>query len=92
MAHYYQTEASQRSQETTTGTSRGTDKFYRDLAAGSRKLRVGMESGQGRWFERLPAELKLELSQGRFSRHAYIPLATKSVDFLQAPFNLERVV
>ena len=36
--------------------------FYRDLAAGSEKLRVGMEaSGQGRWFERLMAELKIEL-------------------------------
>lgn len=38
------------------------EKFYRDLAAGDRKLRVGMEaSGHARWFERLLAELKIEL-------------------------------
>ena len=34
------------------------EKFYRELAAGGRRLRVGMEaSGQARWFERLLAEL-----------------------------------
>ena len=38
------------------------EKFYRDLAAGGGKLRVGMEaSGQARWFERLLAELQIEL-------------------------------
>ena len=38
------------------------EKFYRDLTAGGQKLRVGMEaSGQGRWFEKLLAELKVEL-------------------------------
>ena len=38
------------------------EKFYRDLAARGVKVRVGMEaSGQARWFERLLAELKLEL-------------------------------
>jgi transposase len=38
------------------------EKFYRDLAAGGGKVRVGMEaSGQARWFERLLAELKIEL-------------------------------
>src|SRR5215469_859435 len=40
----------------------GAEKFYRDLAASSGKLRVGMEaSGHARWFERLLAELKVEL-------------------------------
>ena len=38
------------------------EKFYRDLAARGEKLRVGMEpSGQARWFERLLAELNVEL-------------------------------
>ena len=41
------------------------EKFYRDLAARGGKLRVGMEaSGQARWFERLLAELKVELRIG----------------------------
>ncbi len=38
------------------------EKFYRDLAAQGRKVRVGMEaSGHARWFERLLAELQIEL-------------------------------
>src|SRR5450759_3367213 len=38
------------------------EKFYRDLAAQGIKVRVGMEaSGHARWFERLLAELQLEL-------------------------------
>src|ERR1035437_6638741 len=38
------------------------EKFYRDLAAQGMKGRVGMEaSGHARWFERLLAELQLEL-------------------------------
>ena len=38
------------------------EKFYRDLAAQGRKVRVGMEaSGHARWFERLLAELQCEL-------------------------------
>ena len=38
------------------------EKFYRDLAAEGKKVRVGMEaSGQARWFERLLAELNFEL-------------------------------
>jgi transposase len=38
------------------------EKFYRDLAAQGMKVRVGMEaSGHARWFERLLAELRLEL-------------------------------
>src|SRR5215468_7697560 len=38
------------------------EKFYRELAAQGVKVRVGMEaSGQARWFERLLAELKMEL-------------------------------
>ena len=38
------------------------EKFYRELAAQDVKVRVGMEaSGHARWFERLLAELKIEL-------------------------------
>ncbi len=38
------------------------EKFYRALAAAGEKVRVGMEaSGHARWFERLLAELQLEL-------------------------------
>jgi transposase len=38
------------------------EKFYRELAAQRMKVRVGMEaSGHARWFERLLAELNLEL-------------------------------
>ena len=38
------------------------EKFYRDLATGGAKVRVGMEaSGHARWFERLLAELNIEL-------------------------------
>ena len=34
--------------------SEGAEKFYRDLAAQGKKVRVGMEaSGHARWFERL---------------------------------------
>jgi transposase len=41
------------------------EKFYRDLAAAGRKVRLGMEaSGHARWFERLLAELKVELWMG----------------------------
>src|SRR5208282_4169473 len=42
--------------------SEGAEKFYRDLAAQNKKVRVGMEaSGHARWFERLLAELTFEL-------------------------------
>jgi transposase len=38
------------------------EKFYRNLAAQGVRVRVGMEaSGQARWFERLLAELHVEL-------------------------------
>src|ERR1700730_1791478 len=38
------------------------EKFYRDLAAQGKKVRVGMEaSGHARWFERLLAELNFEV-------------------------------
>src|SRR5713101_4943439 len=38
------------------------EKFYRDLAAQGKKVRVGMEaSGHARWFERLLSELQFEL-------------------------------
>jgi transposase len=38
------------------------EKFYRELATGGGKVRVGMEaSGQARWFERLLGDLNIEL-------------------------------
>src|ERR1700732_691356 len=44
------------------GHSEGAEKFYRDLAAQGKKVRVRMEaSGHARWFERLLAELNFEL-------------------------------
>ena len=44
------------------GHSEGAEKFYRELAAQGKKVRVGMEaSGHARWFERLLAELHFEL-------------------------------
>jgi transposase len=42
--------------------SEAAEKFYRDLAAQGKLVRVGMEaSGHARWFERLLAELNFEL-------------------------------
>ncbi len=47
------------------------EKFYRELAVQAKKVRVGMEaSGLGRWFERLLAELKIELWIGDASEIA----------------------
>src|SRR5258708_22141466 len=41
------------------------EKFYRDLASRGAQIRVGMEaSGYARWFERLLAELQIELWVG----------------------------
>ena len=41
------------------------EKFYRELAAQGKKVRVGMEaSGHARWFERVLAELNFELRAG----------------------------
>src|SRR5947208_2337137 len=38
------------------------EKFYRELAGQGRSIRLGMEaSGHARWFERLLAELNIEL-------------------------------
>jgi hypothetical protein len=38
------------------------EKFYCELAVQGMKVRVGMEaSGQARWFDRVPAELNIEL-------------------------------
>ncbi len=38
------------------------EKFYRGLAGAGQKVRVGMESsGHARWFERLLAELQIEV-------------------------------
>jgi transposase len=43
----------------------GAEEFYRALAGTGQPVRVGMEaSGQARWFERLLAELQLELWMG----------------------------
>jgi len=44
------------------GHGEEAEKFYHDLAADGRKVRVGREaSGPARWFERLLAELQFEL-------------------------------
>jgi transposase len=49
-------------QEKRIGHREEAEKFYRDLAAPGVKVRVGMEaSGHARWFERLLAELDVEL-------------------------------
>ena len=49
-------------QETRLQHREPAEKFYRELGARGVKVRVGMEaSGQARWFERLLAELKMEL-------------------------------
>ena len=49
-------------QETRLQHREQAEKFYRELAAQGVQVRVGMEaSGQARWFERLLAELKIEL-------------------------------
>src|SRR5579864_8131052 len=43
----------------------GAEKFYRGLVVAGQKVRVGMEaSGHARWFERLLAELQIELWVG----------------------------
>jgi len=49
-------------QEKRLGHRDEAEKFYRGLAAAGQKVRVGMEaSGHARWFERLLAELQIEL-------------------------------
>ena len=49
-------------QERRLGHREEAEKFYRELAAQGKKVRVGMEaSGHARWFERLLAELNFEL-------------------------------
>jgi transposase len=49
-------------QETRLQHREQAEKFYRELAAQGVQVRVGMEaSGHARWFERLLAELKIEL-------------------------------
>src|ERR1035437_8361549 len=51
--------------------SEGAEKFYRDLAAQGKQVRVGMEaSGHARWFERLLGELNIELWIGDASEIA----------------------
>jgi transposase len=45
------------------------EKFYRDLAAQGKKVRVGIEaSGHARWFERLLAELNFDEIFRKLSR------------------------
>src|ERR1017187_5432569 len=52
-------------QERRLGHREEAEKFYRDLGAQGVKVRVGMEaSGHARWFERLLAELQVELWTG----------------------------
>src|SRR5580698_6083601 len=49
-------------QEKRLGHREEAETFYRGLAAAGQKVRVGMEaSGHARWFERLLAELQIEL-------------------------------
>jgi hypothetical protein len=49
-------------QERRLGHREEAEKFYRELAAQGKKVRVGMEaSGHARWFERLLGELNFEL-------------------------------
>ena len=49
-------------QERRLGHREEAEKFYRDLAARGTKVHLGMEaSGHARWFERLLAELNIEL-------------------------------
>ena len=49
-------------QEKRLGHSEEAQKFYRDLATAGQQVRIGMEaSGHARWFERLLAELQIEL-------------------------------
>src|SRR5438445_11850085 len=49
-------------QERRLGHREEAEKFYRELAVQAKKVRVGMEaSGHARWFERLLAELNIEL-------------------------------
>jgi transposase len=49
-------------QEKRLGHREEAETFYRGLTAAGQKVRVGMEaSGHGRWFERLLAELQIEL-------------------------------
>ena len=55
------------------------EKFYRELAAQGRKVRVGMEaSGHARWFERLLSELQFELwvTTCRLAKSPYATLYT----------------
>src|SRR3981081_1124386 len=49
-------------QEKRLGHGEEAEAFYGELAAAGQKVRVGMEaSGHARWFERLLAELQVEL-------------------------------
>jgi transposase len=57
-------------QEKRLGHPEEAEVFYRGLAAAGQKVRVGMESGgHARWFERLLAELQVELWHRRCGRN-----------------------
>jgi hypothetical protein len=62
------------------------EKFYRDLATGGGKIRVGMEaSGQARWFERQLAELNCKLWIGDASEIRAKRVRKKKTDREDAP-------
>ena len=66
----------------------GAEEFYRALAATGQRVCVGMEaSGHARWFERLLAELKLELRVEMRPRYGASAGANKKgIDKMQGIF------
>src|SRR5262250_805989 len=69
------------------------EKFYRDLAAQGRKVRVGMEaSGHARWFERLVEELSFELWMGDAAKIRAKRVRKKKTDREDARHILKRML
>ena len=65
----------------------GAEEFYRALAATGQRVCVGMEaSGHARWFERLLAELKLELRVGDASEIRRAGAKRKRIDKMRSIF------
>jgi transposase len=61
------------------------EKFYRELAGQGRSIRVGMEaSGHARWFERLLAELNIELRIGDAAKISARRVSKRRTDRLDA--------
>jgi len=61
------------------------EKFYRELAGQGRSIRVGMEaSGHARWFERLLAELNIELRIGDAAKISAKRVSKRRTDQLDA--------